>query len=619
MESEDEPVESIYGWVWDDYSSDDLTGVDVTVYPVGSAEPYATTTTNYGFYVFEDLPAGSYDVQFSHADFFPEWWDDVPDRWQATHLSVADGQPVEASAELGLRASIEVTVTNAAKKPLADRWVQLWLIDDAGEWQDLGGAWTDSNGQAAMFGLPAGYYQVGDNDLPKDARLKVTGHYVSLLAYSGTKSEGWLSPFIEGEPSTGSTLKIDRGPGRWKKTTFSYQWLRDGGDIAKATQSTYKTGIADRDLQLQVRMTAKQGNNTFTVVSPTSWWITLVGVPTITGTAAVGSTVTVDEGTWDEYIGFSYQWYADGKTLSGATDRSLGLTSSHKGKKITVKVTGRFESYPAYPDLSRTSAATGKVATVATPTVSGALAVGSTLTAKPGTWTKKTKFSYQWLRDGAAISKATKSSYKLTGADEGTLITVRVTGKLSGYATVAKESAGTVKVLKTATPVISGTFGTGNELTLTPGTWTVGTAFTQQWYADGKELTGETGETLALTTGLAGKKITVKVTGELAGHATATTTSKASAKVLLVGLVTAEGTLVEGSTLTAKPGTWTKKTKLSYQWLRDGAVIAKATKSSYKLTATDVGKVVTVRVTGKLSGYGTVSASSPAGDPVTAP
>jgi hypothetical protein len=88
---------------------------------------------------------------------------------------------------------------------------------------------------------------------------------------------------------------------------------------------------------------------------------------------------------------------------------------------------------------------------------------------------------------------------------------------------------------------------------------------------------------------------------------------------LLVGLVTAEGTLVEGSTLTAKPGTWTKKTKLSYQWLRDGAVIAKATKSSYKLTATDVGKVVTVRVTGKLSGYGTVSASSPAGDPVTAP
>lgn len=123
---------------------------------------------------------------------------------------------------------------------------------------------------------------------------------------------------------------------------------------------------------------------------------------------------------------------------------------------------------------------------------------------------------------------------------------MRVTGKLSGYATVAKESAGTVKVLKTATPVISGTFGTGNELTLNPGTWTVGTAFTQQWYADGKELTGETGETLALTTGLAGKKITVKVTGELAGHATATTTSKASAKVLLVGLVTAEGTLVEG-------------------------------------------------------------------------
>lgn len=193
-----------------------------------------------------------------------------------------------------------------------------------------------------------------------------------------------------------------------------------------------------------------------------------------------------------------------------------------------------------------------------------------------------------------------------------------MTGKLSGYATVAKESTATVKVLKTAIPAISGTFGTGNQLTVTPGAWTAGTTLTQQWYANGKLLTGETGETLLLTPAHVGKKITVKVTGELADHPTATTTSKTSAKVLRVGAVTAQGTMVEGSTLKASSGTWTKKTKLSYEWLRDGVAISKATKSSYKLTATDVGTVVTVRVTGKLSGYGTVPATSPAGDPVVA-
>ena len=618
LESEDEPIESIYGWVWDDYSFDNLTDVAVEVYAVGSEEPYATTTTSYGFYVFEGLPAGSYEVRFFHADFFPEWWNDVRDRWEATQLTVG-GDPAEASAELGHRGRVQVTVTNAAKKPLAGRWVQVWLNDDDGEWWDVDGAWTDENGRATIIDLPVGYYQVGDEDLGKDARVKVEGSNVSLAAYSGTKWGGWLSPFITGEPSTGSTMKIDRGSGKWKKTTFSYQWLREGVDVSKATKSSYKTGIADRDKQLQVRMTAKLGNNSFTVVSPTSWWITLVATPAVTGPVAVGSTVTVDEGAWDEQIGFSYRWYADGKAITGATGRSLALTSSHKGKKITVKVTGRFDFYPTdYPDLSRTSAATGKVAVAGSPTISGTLAVGSTVKAKTGVWTKKTKFSYQWLRDGAAISKATKSSYKLTSADAGKLITVRVTGKLSGYATVAKTSVATVKVMASAAPAISGAAGTGNTLSFVPGAWTTGTTFTQQWYADGKELLGETGGTLSLTAGHAGKKITVKVTGQLAGHATVTTTSKATAKVLLVGTVTVTGTPTEGSTLVARPGSWTKKAKLSYQWLRGGEKISKATKSSYKLTGADVGQVVTVRVTGKRSGYATVTAASPAGDPVAA-
>ena len=91
--------------------------------------------------------------------------------------------------------------------------------------------------------------------------------------------------------------------------------------------------------------------------------------------------------------------------------------------------------------VSKTSGATAKVVTAAVPTVSGTLAVGSKLTAKPGSWTKKTKFGYQWLRDGVAISGATRGTYQLVLADVGTRVSVRVTGKRSGYATVTRVSA----------------------------------------------------------------------------------------------------------------------------------------------------------------------------------
>jgi hypothetical protein len=83
----------------------------------------------------------------------------------------------------------------------------------------------------------------------------------------------------------------------------------------------------------------------------------------------------------------------------------------------------------------------------ATPKISGTRRVGKTLKAHPGTWRPAhVKFSYQWLRSGKPIAKATKSSHRLTKADRGHRIRVRVTGRLAGYVTAATVSAATVKV-----------------------------------------------------------------------------------------------------------------------------------------------------------------------------
>ncbi len=71
------------------------------------------------------------------------------------------------------------------------------------------------------------------------------------------------------------------------------------------------------------------------------------------------------------------------------------------------------------------------------------------------------------------------------------------------------------------------------------------------------------------------------------------------------------GTPQVGQTLTLSAGDWRPTTTvLKYQWLRDGSVISGATKTSYTLTNADVGKSISVTVTGSKAGYTTTSKTS---------
>jgi hypothetical protein len=63
--------------------------------------------------------------------------------------------------------------------------------------------------------------------------------------------------------------------------------------------------------------------------------------PKITGKAKVGKKLKVKVGTWSPKPNFTYQWYANGKAIKGATKASLKLKKAQKGKKITVKVTAK--------------------------------------------------------------------------------------------------------------------------------------------------------------------------------------------------------------------------------------------------------------------------------------
>ncbi|MDF1489570.1 FlgD immunoglobulin-like domain containing protein [Tessaracoccus caeni] len=172
--------------------------------------------------------------------------------------------------------------------------------------------------------------------------------------------------------------------------------------------------------------------------------------PKVSGTVQVGKKLTAKPGTWrPSDVKFSYQWYRDGKKISKATKSTYTLTSSDKGTKITVKVIGKKSGYTTVSKMSKKTALV-KAGTLSTktPTISGTVKVGKKLTAKPGTWSPKPKFSYRWLRNGKSIKGATKSTYTLSKSDKGMKITVKVTGKKSGYTTVTKTSKPTAKIKK---------------------------------------------------------------------------------------------------------------------------------------------------------------------------
>ncbi|QXT63618.1 hypothetical protein [Tessaracoccus palaemonis] len=262
-----------------------------------------------------------------------------------------------------------------------------------------------------------------------------------------------------------------------------------------------------------------------------------VGTAEISGTAKVGEKLTVTSTGWEPAdVTLSYAWFRDGAQLPGIDTASYTVSKYNIGKKMTVKVTA---SADGYADASVTTAPTatvvGMTLKTAKPTISGTRQVGHTLTAKAGSWTSGTKLSYQWYRDGKKLTGYTKSTFALTQYSLGKTLTVQVIGTKDGYESASVTSAKTAKVkagtLKSATPKISGTTKVGSKLTAKAGSWTSGTKLSYQWYRDGKKLNGYTKSTFTLTKYSKGKKLSVHVTGKKAGYTTVTTHSARTAAV----------------------------------------------------------------------------------------
>jgi hypothetical protein len=176
-------------------------------------------------------------------------------------------------------------------------------------------------------------------------------------------------------------------------------------------------------------------------------------VPTISGTAQVGATLTATTGTWtNSPTGYAYQWRrcnAAGSScadITGAVTSTYVLTSADQGSTIRVVVTATNAGGSASATSAQTAVIAAQPAPVNTvlPVISGNAQVGSVLSTTTGTWTNDpTSYTYQWRRcnsSGAScsnISGATLGVYVLTSADEGQTIRVVVTATNPGGSTAA--------------------------------------------------------------------------------------------------------------------------------------------------------------------------------------
>jgi hypothetical protein len=87
--------------------------------------------------------------------------------------------------------------------------------------------------------------------------------------------------------------------------------------------------------------------------------ITNKTVPTITGTATVGQTLTAGNGTWNGAPkAYAYVWKRDGTAIAGATAKTYLLVAADATHVITVTVTAA----DALSNASATSAGTAAVA-----------------------------------------------------------------------------------------------------------------------------------------------------------------------------------------------------------------------------------------------------------------
>ena len=676
----------ITGTVTDASTGSPVSGIWVYAMTTGGQYLTSAQTNSQGNYSLGGLTTGSYTVEFyessSTENYLPQYYDGKTTLQNADAIPVTAGQAttgIDAAMQPGGQITGTVT-SNATGKPIPG----VEVTASGGSTYD--NATTDANGNYTLNNLPTGSYQLYFSD-PQDLHLPqyyddaaTSANATSVAVSAGQTEPGIDAALAPAGRITGSVLDAENG-GPVSGATVT---LYDAGDNYVTSTSTDGTGsysfgpLAAGQYEVSFATGSSGGNYATAYYNGKSSLVTAdpvtvtneattsgvngqltslpvnTGLPTISGTAKQGQTLTEVNGKWtNQPTSYSYQWLrcqAGGTSCSwipNATAQTYTATADDVGDVIEVSETA---TNGGGPGLSATSAPTSVVlpappVNTAPPSIAGRAQQGKALTEEHGAWTNNpTGYAYQWLRcagDGsncAAINGATSQSYVPTADDVGSTLEVQETASNAGGASSPAASSATAIVVppvpvSTGRPSIEGVAQQGQTLTEQHGSWTnQPTGYSYQWLtcdstgANCTPIAGATGQTYTPTGDDVGLTLAVAEIATNVGGDGAPATSGATAVVLPAppvnqALPGISGTAQQGQTLIVQQGTWTNNpTSLTEQWLRcdsagvNCAPIDGATGQEYTPVAADVGATIAVAETASNAG----GASAPADTGATA-
>ena len=270
------------------------------------------------------------------------------------------------------------------------------------------------------------------------------------------------------------------------------------------------------------------------------------GVPTISGTARTGSTLTTTStGTWSgSPTSYSYQWkrsatsggtYSD---IASATASTYVVTEFDVGYFIKLAVVATNGVGSSSAALSDPTSVVIDIAptNTALPVITGTARTGETLTTSRGSWTSSpSTYTYQWKRASTVggsytnIASATDRTYDLTDADIDKFIKVSVIATNIIGASSAALSAATSVVIDLTDSVVP--TATNPVATATGFTFTISNYSNSYNYAitTTKGTVSRTTDDVTVTGLVAGESatVTISVTRSLYKPASKTVTGSA--------------------------------------------------------------------------------------------
>jgi hypothetical protein len=382
----------------------------------------------------------------------------------------------------------------------------------------------------------------------------------------------------------------------------TYQWRLNGTNISGATSSTYTTSSLLNSDQISLVMTsslpglcltlnpATSNNISFTVTPATSITTEPVSASACLGTSQNFTVVAAGTGT------LTYQWRKNGVNITGnasaqtATLTLSGITSGD-ADNYSVLVTGSCGTATSNTVTLSISPAT----VISTQPLTQTSCAGSNVTFSV-TATGSGTISYQWRKNGTAISGATSASYAINNisasdaANYSVLVTAGCGALTSSNALLTVNAATVITTQPTALTVCQG--NVANFAVAGTGTGTL----TYQWLFNGNPISGATSSTYSDNNAQLADAGNYSVI--ITGSCGAITSNSVALVVNAATSISTQPT--DRQECVGQPATFSVTAAgtapFSYQWRFNGSPISGATASTYSIPSPTIGNEGTYQV-----------------------